>query len=175
MSHSLPKCDYWKCPWHSSRFLQWDLLLLQRLQNICCFHLLPGTRTSQTISAVKSGNACSFWMYWKLICTIKNWTVTESNWTYKIGNLEIMFYDWYFILKMWFYCLLVCRCLLANTKLFSCRKIVTNCTGQIISEDIPHGFPHFLAQLTPASLFQMLLSREDRHPVQKSLKPESWG
>lgn len=124
MSHSLPKCDYWKCPWHSSRFLQWDLLLLQRLQNICCFHLLPGTRTSQTISAVKSGNACSFWMYWKLICTIKNWTVTESNWTYKIGNLEIMFYDWYFILKMWFYCLLVCRCLLANTKLFSCRKIV---------------------------------------------------
>lgn len=56
MSHSLPKCDYCKCAWHSNRFLQWDLLLLQRLQNICCFHLLPGTRTSQTISAVKPGN-----------------------------------------------------------------------------------------------------------------------
>lgn len=109
VSHSLPKCDYCKCPWHSIRFLQWGLSLPQRLQSFCYFHLLSGTRTSSAISAVKQGNAhtdlghignfiCTITCHKINICRIKlylqdryfrGYVLWLINWSWKSGAVAL--------------------------------------------------------------------------------------
>lgn len=183
MSHSLPKCDYCKCPWHSSRFLQWDLLLLQRLQNICCFHLLLGTRTSQTISAVKPGNT------YIVLGGIGNLSallrITKSN----ICRIKLNLHDrnfrgyvlWLIIQSSWKCDSTAYSCLL----LLSCKHqpllMQLNCLASMAQGSY---FPKILLMAPPifGTAGPCLTSNSpnapiwgERHPLQEPVNSESWG